>query len=721
MIAPKNKPPAREADPAARDASGPGSKRPRIATWLLPGLLCLLLALSTFAIYLGVAGNDFINYDDQDYVAENMHVRSGLGWKNVEWAFKTGHSSNWHPLTWISHMADCQMFGMQPGRMHLVSVGFHAANVVLLFLVLRGMTGAVWRSLMVAALFALHPLHVESVAWVSERKDVLSAFFFLLTIGAYARYARDRSRAENPGQAASPAGSSPVPVTQWSVFYLLSVLFFLLGLLSKPMLVTTPFVLLLIDYWPMRRFGIPGAGSQSGAVLRVLREKIPFFALSAVSSIITFQAQKKGGAVSTVLSMGDRAANALVSYARYIRKMFWPDDLAVFYPHPGHWPWWAVVVCAAFLLVISAVVLISGRRRPYLMMGWLWFIGMLIPVIGLVQVGLQSMADRYAYLPSIGLLIMVVWGASDLLAQRLPPAWRSGALAAGGAAALVACENLTGRQIEFWRNSQTLFQHTIEVTPDNYLAHNYLGFWFFGKGRLAEALEQYHLALKINPGYEDALDNLGNALASQGKLDEAIPLYEAALRTRPNQAELHNNFGNALARIGKIDEAIPHYLVALAQNPEYADAHNNLGIALAMQGEEDEAISHFHDAIRYKPDYASAHSNLGNALSARHRLDEAITEFRESLRLKPDDARAHNNLGNALFKQGRMEEAVGHYREALRLSPDNNPEAHYNLGLSLARLGRRDDARGHFAEALRLKPDYTDAAHQIELLENPSR
>jgi tetratricopeptide (TPR) repeat protein len=672
-----------------------------------PACLCWLLALATLTVFLPVARQGYVNYDDSDYVTENAHVQSGLKWANVVWAFTTGHASNWHPLTWLSHMLDCQLFGSKAGPQHLVSVGFHIANTLLLFLLLRRMTGALWRSALVAALFALHPLHVESVAWVSERKDVLSAFFFLLTVGAYVRYVEVQSRR---AKVQSPGAGAPRFTLHASRYYLLSLLFFALGLMSKPMLVTMPFVLLLLDYWPLQRSRPSALNSQPSTFFRLVAEKAPFVLLAAASSVVTFIVQRKGGAVSTALTFGERIANALVSYVRYIGKMFWPENLSILYPHPGHWPAWQVMASASVLLAVSVAVILMGRKRPYLVVGWLWFCGTLIPVIGLVQVGIQSMADRYTYVPLIGLFIMLAWGIAELIPVR---PWRGSALAVGAAALLAACACLTGRQIRFWRDSEALFRHAVQVTRNNYLAYNNLGFYLSGQGRTTEAMENYRLALKINPAYEDALNNLGYALAGQKKYAEAIPLYEAALRIKPLHAEVHNNLGNALSETGKIDDAIKHYLIALQQKPDHADAHNNLGIALAMKGKLDEAITHFHEAIRCKPSYASAHSNLGNALAVQHKLDEAIKEYLESLRLKPDDARAHNNLGNALAEQGKVEDAIEHYREALRLNADN-PEAHFNLALALIRQGKREEASAHLTEALRLKPDYAEAQAQLK-------
>ena len=735
-----------------------------------PGFLCLLLALATLAVFLPVARQGFVNYDDSDYVTENAHVLSGLTRANVVWAFTTGHASNWHPVTWLSHMLDCQLFGTRAGAQHLVSVGFHIANALLLLLLLRRMTGALWRSALVAALFALHPLHVESVAWASERKDVLSGFFFLLTVGAYVGYVEGRrARGKEPGQETerekaeirrpkserSPNSEvrSPKPsggrvgrqsgtqdaasrflLLPAPIFYVAALLFFALGLMSKPMLVTLPCVLLLLDYWPLRRFEVSTLNAPPSAVLSTLRsgatedglrrtgqlstmvrlvlEKAPFFLMAGASSVITFIVQRKGGAVSTSLPVGGRIANALVSYVRYIGKMFWPVDLSILYPHPGRWPAWQVIASAALLLAIFVAVLRLARGRPYLAVGWLWFCGTLVPAIGLIQVGIQSMADRYTYLPLIGLFIMLVWWINELVPER---PWRGQALAAGGVSVLAACALLTVRQIQFWRDSEALFGHAVKVTRNNYLAYNNLGFYLSGQGRPAEAMENYRQSLKINPAYDDALNNLGYALAGQKKYSEAIPLYEAALRIRPNQAEVHNNLGNALSEVGKIDEAIQHYLVALAQKPDHADAHNNLGIALAMKGKLDEAIPHFQAAIRAKPGYASAHSNLGNALAAQHKLDEAIKEYKEALRLKPEDAQAHNNLGNALAVQGKAAEATEHYREALRLNADN-PEAHFNLALALLSQGKRDEATAHLTEAVRLKPDYQAAQTQLNSL-----
>jgi len=676
---------------------------PAAPSWPATVCVCLALALGTLCLYWPVGRHDFVNYDDSDYVTANTHVQGGLTWENIAWAFTTGHASNWHPLTWLSHMLDCQCFGQNAGLQHLVSVGFHALNAVLVFLVLRGLTGAFWRSACVAAFFAWHPLHVESVAWISERKDVLSACFALLTLGAYGKFVTGAGK-----PAETEVDRTQVPAEAW---YVLSLLAFVLGLMSKPMLVTLPFVLLLLDYWPLRRWEFASTRQR----LRIVVEKLPFLALSLASCIVTFIVQRQGGAVSTVLSLGARLANAFVSCARYLAKTFWPEKLSVLYPHPGHWPGWQVAGAVALVLAVSVAVVALGRRRPYLPVGWLWFLGMLVPVIGLVQVGIQSMADRYTYLPLLGVFIMVVWGIDD----ALPPVrGRAVALGSGAGLALAACAWLTARQIPYWADSMALFQHAVEATRDNYLAYNNLGFYLSNQGRSEEAMKYYEKSLEINPNYEDALNNLGYALAGQKRYPEAIAKYEAALRIRPNHVEVHNNLGNALSEMGRIPEAIEHYRFVLAHKPDHADAHNNLGIALAMQGHLDEAIDHFHAALRYKPNYASAHSNLGNALAAQHQFVAATKEYEESLRLNPDDAQAHNNLANVFAEQGRLADAVRNYREALRLNA-KNPEAHFNLGLALARLGKLQEAKSHYVEALRLKPDYQAAQEQLKQISGP--
>jgi len=627
-------------------------------------LLALALAFITCLAFRGILRNQFVNYDDPDYVTSNPRVLEGLTGDNLVWAFQTGHASNWHPLTWISHMLDVELFGLKPGAHHFSSLVFHALNSALVFLVLRRLTGSTWRSWFVAALFALHPLHVESVAWVSERKDVLSTFWLLLALRCWAGYA-------------TPA---PEAILRRSLCYGAALGFFALGLMSKPMVVTLPFVLLLLDYWPLERWRADRPGSCL-ALSRLFAEKIPFFILSAASSVVTFLVQDRGGSVSSALTLGDRLANAVVSYARYLAKMLYPADLAVLYPHPGHWPWWTVAGAGLLLLAITAAALRMASKAPWFVIGWLWFLGMLVPVIGIVQVGLQSLADRYTYVPLVGVFIIVAWGGQHL-AHLLRFSLR---LQLGAAAGILAvCAGFTARQVGFWKDSEALFRRTIKVTRNNYLAHNNLGLELAAKGRVEEALRQYQRSLSINPIYVEALNNLGYTLAGQGRYAEALPYYEAALKENPAHPEVNNNYGNALSELGRVEEAIRHYETALRQRPGHPDAHNNLGIALAMKGQVEEAVPHFLISLKNKPNNANARSNLGNAYAVQQRWGPAMEQYREALRLRPDDPQTHNNLANVLLQQNQLAAAIEHYREALRLRP-NNPETLRNLQIALRR------------------------------------
>ena len=697
--------------------------------WRSPAVLGVLLGFFTLIVFLPAIRHEFVNYDDPDYVTGNRRVLQGPTPANIHWAFTTGHASNWHPLTWISHMVDAQFFGENPAGHHFTSVLIHALNAGLLYWLLRRMTGSVWRSLMVAALFALHPLRVESVAWVSERKDVLSTLFFLLTLLAYATCVRGSGAGsigtgavEHKPEARPPRSKAkdaqpltvdgPSQSRQLWPWYFLALGLFALGLMSKPMLVTVPFLLLLLDYWPLNRFRFGAGQGITRQFLRLAVEKIPFLALSILSSIVTFLVQREGGAVSSAIALDARLGNAVVAYNRYLGKFFWPADLSVLYPHPGYWPLWQVIGAVAVLVAISALVVWQIRKAPYLFTGWFWFLGMMVPVIGIVQVGIQSMADRYTYTTMIGVAMALVWGGTDLLRSRGQAGRWVGISALGIVLGFTA---VTLRQIGYWSNSEALFRRAVQVTRDNYLAYNNLGYYLSNRGAVEEAIENYRQSLAINPNYEDALNNLGHALASQRKFTEAIPYYEAALRVRPNHVEVHNNYGNALSEVGKVDEAIGHYEFALKQKPDHADAHNNLGIALAMKGQFDAAIAHFREAIRFKPNYASAHSNLGNAYAVQGKREEAIREYQECLRLNPSDPQAHNNLGNVMAEQGNLAKAVEHYEQAIKLN-SINPEAHHNLGLILLRLERKAEAQTHFQEALRLRPGYPEARRQLDAL-----
>ena len=676
--------------------------RLRLTTWLM----AVLLVLVTITLYWPATSHDFVNYDDDMYVKDNTHVTSGLTLENARWAFRTDYAGNWHPVTWLSHMLDCQIFGLNPWGHHLTGVLLHALNAGLVFMWLRLMTGATWRSLLVAALFALHPLRVESVAWVSERKDVLSGCFGLLALIAYARYAQGRRqnaecRMQKP--ATPTAHHAPRITFPPSTFYLLSLFFFALGLMSKPMLVTWPLVMLLLDYWPLRRMQNAAASTthhvsrftfhvSRTTLLPLLFEKIPFFILVALMSVVTLVAQQHGGAVmgAKSLPVDARVGNALISYGRYLGKLFWPADLAIYYPHPGQWPLGKVVLAGGLILGISLLLFVTRRRTPVLLVGWLWFLATLIPVIGLVQVGGQAMADRYTYLPSLGVLILSVWGACELTRG-----WRHQVLVllvAGGGASLL-CLALTRQQLGYWQNNETLFRQALEVTENNQIAHKSLGDALDKKGQTDEAIAHFQEAIRLKPGYADVHNNLGNTLLKKGQADEAIAHFQEAIRLKPGYANAYNNFGNALLRKGQPGEAIRQYQEAIRLEPVDANTHYNLGNAFLKNGQPDEAIRQYQEAIRLKRDSPAAYYNLGIVFRMKGQPDEAIRQLQEAIRLKPDYAEAHSNLGTAFFQQGRADEAIRQYQEALRLKPDF-PDARRNLDLALATKANASPAPG---------------------------
>jgi tetratricopeptide (TPR) repeat protein len=770
---------------------------PRLeSTWKHSLWVCLLLAVSTLLVYWPVTGHDFVNYDDTDYVTANPYVHAGLSAKGFAWVWHSDVARNWHPVTMLSHMLDCQLYGMRPGGHHLTSLLFHIVNTLLLFLLLRGMTGCLWRSGIVAALFALHPLHVESVAWVAERKDVLSTFFFLLTLLAYGAYA-DKSRIQSPkSKVQSPkpkvaggavtdhatrdtqhASRSTFPALFHPpalLFYVLSLLLFALGLMSKPMLVTVPFVLLLLDYWPLQRLQFPAllgsrakvqgsrprvpvpAGSvqpaaprQSVPLARLLWEKLPFLLLCAASCVVTFRVQQSGGSVLDVsnLPVAARVANALMSYVRYLGKMVWPENLAALYVRKTPWLAWEVGLAAIALLAVSATVIRLARRQPYLAVGWFWYVGTLVPVIGLVQVGMQSMADRYTYIPLIGIFIAVAWGIGELTGR-----WRVPKVGLGIATAVVlaACVVVTRKQIAWWKSSETLFQRMITAVPGNYMAHYNMGNLYSRQDKLAEAVKQYESALKAEPNYAEAHNNLGSVLLRQGRFDEAVAHYSSAVRLKPEYL-YYFNLANAQVDAGKATAAVSNYQQALRLNTSSSQAHHNLGMALQAEGKGEAAMAEFRAALQLQPDYESAEHNLANRLADAGRLEEAMThylaalrldpkhaetynglgicyamqgkfpeaerQFREAVRLKPDHAGAQSNLGNALGAQNKLEEAIPHYQKALEIDLKDF-QTHFNLGVSLLRQGRRGEARNHFMEALRLHPDYPEARKALAALDS---
>jgi protein O-mannosyl-transferase len=588
------------------------------------GVCCVLLATLTAALYWPARKFSFINYDDPVYVTQNTQVQSGLTWKGVAWALTAGHASNWHPLTWLSHMADVQIFGQSAGAHHLVNVLLHSANSLLLLLVLLRLTGKAVPSLLAAALFAWHPLHVESVTWISERKDVLSSLFWLLTLWFYAGYAQRRLGGPDPRR------------TTWA--YLAALICFALGLLSKPMVVTLPFVLLLVDVWPLKRVSLEAP--RAGAWSALMREKIPFFALAAGSCVLTLLAQSRSGAVAPLsyIPLDQRVANALVAYVFYLRKTIWPADLAVFYPHPGASPRSLVLVSAALLGLTTWAAWWQSKRRPWLAVGWFWYLGTLVPVIGLVQVGNQAYADRYTYVPLLGIFIAVAWGVTEWAFSSRPKLL---AASLGFGLALAAYGLATHRQLRHWENSETLFRRALAVTENNYLAHHGLAY----------------------------------QLAATGKPDEAQYHYERALAILPTYYEAHLNLGILLLAKGALDPAAEHLLLALQFNPDSVEGHYNYGVVLGRQGKDGAAIVEFNKAAKLQPEHLNAHYNLGLALAKLGRPQEAERHYRQAIRLGElravgADARLalpHYNLGLLLQQEGRSAEAQEHFDQAARL------------------------------------------------------
>jgi Flp pilus assembly protein TadD len=558
-------------------------------------LACALLTVSVLVTYAPAARFGFINFDDPDYVSENAHVQAGLTRAGLAWAFFNLHGEHtyWHPVTWVSHMLDCQLFGVNPGAHHLVNAIFHAANAVLLFLLLKQMTAAFWRSLLVAALFALHPLQVDTVAWITERKNVLSTLFWLLATMAYVRYAR---RTDKPGiqdlsarhrqpiakelPSAPSATRRPPPFgSRFLTFdYFLPLLLFALGLMSKPALVTLPFVFLLLDYWPLGRFTVQGCRLPWPALRRLIGEKIPFFMLSSAAVLVTIAAHVQLGAHSTSMSALARIENALVSYVRYLGKIFWPQNLSVFYPHPRSWPAAEIAASLVLLAAITAVVCWHARRRPYLVVGWFWFLGVMIPMSGIIQAGAQAMADRFAYVPIIGVLLAVVWAGAQWAQDRRLARF----VVAGISVAVVGgCMAATSIQLPHWMNSETLFRHALRVTRDNYLAHDQLGTALAEQGRIEEARSELAAALRLRPRYAPALSSMSKILYTEGNFEEAVRMLRVILEQYPDDALARSNLGMALAGAGKLEDALREYQKSIELQPKSPEALNNFAWLLA--------------------------------------------------------------------------------------------------------------------------------------------
>jgi tetratricopeptide (TPR) repeat protein len=654
--------------------------------------ICAVLAGVTWLVFGQTLGHQFVTYDDPQYVYENANVAAGLSVEGVSWAFTHKVGGNWHPLTTISHMFDCQLYGLKPNGHHFSNVLLHTIAVILLFLALRQMTGALWRSAFVAALFAIHPLHVESVAWISERKDVLSALFFILTLSAYIRYVRRPS------------------VTS----YLLLLLVFAFGLMSKPMLVTVPFVLLLLDYWPLGRIRGPKSAkdparrpatqSEWSVISGLITEKIPLFVLSALSSAVTLLAQLYSTTAIDQLPFAWRLKNAAVSYVAYIWQMFWPVRLAAFYPHPNdRLPLWQVLLAIAFLIAVSFLAIHWRKERPYIFTGWFWYAGMLVPVIGVVQAGEQARADRYTYLPQIGLYVLIAWAFADLMmtASRQPAvqklqarglrAFREPAQRTQGrdykplyfgiaAAIIIALSWRAFVQTSYWKDTETLWNHTLAVTTDNDVAHNNLGYLSLQRGELDNAISHFETALKIRSRNAAAHYNFGGAL-------------------------IENSLANALARKGLLSEAVDHYENAVRLRPDYGDPYLNLGTVLFEQGRRDDAIAAWQKAVATQPTDAGFHTALANGFLKGGLQRDAIAEYEHAARIAPDDPVAGNNLAwllatsfDASIRDGKR--AMEFAKHAVQLSRGEDPNYLRTLAAAFAENGRFAEAKETARQAL---------------------
>ena len=666
-------------------------REPRLGT---KALTLVLLAAATIAAFAGVRDADWILFDDTAYVVRNPHIARGLTLDGLRWMMSHPHGGNFHPLTSISHMLDGEWFGLGPRGPHLVNLALHVANALLACVVLARYTGAWWRSAAVAALFALHPLRVESVAWISERKDVLSTLFFWLTLLAYHRFVRAPSRGR----------------------YAALLIAFALGLLAKPMLVTLPFVLLLLDVWPLGRAGWPLIGRGAGPLWR---EKWPLFALALLASVATFLVQRAAGAVmtSTTLSFGPRVANALAAYGHYLRLTVAPVDLAVYYPLSTTPPIEMALVSAIGLAAITAWAWSGRERRPAVLVGWAWFLGTLVPVIGLVQVGAQAYADRYTYIPSLGLGVAIVWLVGDAVAKSR--AART-AVVAVGIGLLVACGVATARQTARWKDTRTLFTHALEVTPPNAVSLQNLGNALLMDGELDAAITHLEAALLAVPDFPDAENNLGTALGNQGRYEEAIRHFRKALRTE-NTAELHQNLGWALAQAGRGDEAIPEYEAAIRLDPNFAAPRAKLGAALCARGRFDEAAEQLTRAIELDPSDVETHRSLAITRTLQGRVEDGIASYRRVLQLAPNDLDALNNV--AWIRATHAEAAHRDGAEAVRLAEkardlphDPNHVLFSTLAAAYAEVGRFEDAQraGERAVELARAAKDEDAARRFE-------
>lgn len=666
-------------------------------------LIPLMLILASLLIYGQTHNFDFINLDDHIFVTKNDTVQNGFTWKGV-WKIFSRPDYFGMQLSFLSHMLDCHFFGLNAGHHHLTNVFFHILNSLLLFLLLRRMTGAPWRSGAVALMFTVHPINVESVAWIAERRNVLSTFFWFLALFYYAGYAKHKK----------------------ILPYILVLLSFICGLLSKSMLVTLPFLLLLLDYWPLERLCFDDIRMSiktlcpTVVVRALLIEKIPLFIISGLACVLTIISAQSGGGEKGIgglvslenLSADQRLLNALVSYCKYLAKTFMPVDLSPYYPFPPFIPVWQAIAAGTILLLITLFFMRQLKRRPWLLIGWFWYIGTMIPVIGFIQLGVYAMADRYAYVPVIGIFIILAWTAGELfsLYERFHKSLIASFLM--GFACLMA---LAGIQTAHWENSSALFKHALKASGDNYISHNNLGLALLHEGRLDQAMHHLARAIEMNPYEIKARNNMGLALQAAGNTQEAIRHFQTVLQMKPDSADTYNYMGETLRLAGRPDEALKPYAAALRIRPESADVHNNIGLALKELGRIDEAVDHYNKSISLNPRFAIAHNNIGIVLKESGKTSEAITHYRKALELDPENATVHYNIAIALQDQGDIDQAIHHYEEAIRFNPESL-EAYNALGLAEMRRGRLDEAVICFSKALQLNNQDTRIYNNLGLV-----
>ena len=682
----------------------PVSARPASASPTSPLLLSAALAGLTVLVFAPICTFDFVPWDDPLYVTQNPMVLAGLTAQSVMWALTTGDAFYWHPLTWLTHMLDVELFGLNAGGHHALNLLLHAASTLVLFHAFRVMTGKAGRSAFVAGLFAVHPLHVESVAWVAERKDVLSGFFYILALAGYAFYAR------MPGR------------RRYGVVLVL----FVLGLMSKPMVVTLPFALLLLDVWPLRRISfddmqqgnVPGGPSRRSVAFRLVVEKLPLVALSIGLSVVTFLNQSRAGSVRDLggFPLDVRVANAVLSYVSYLRDMVWPTRLAAYYPYPTWLPGWPLMLPAlAGLAAVSVLAIVFGRRRPYLPVGWFWYVGTLLPVIGLVQVGDQARADRFTYLPLIGLFLLVAWGVPDLLGR-----WRRASgtlLAVAGVSVVLSCAVGAGLQVRYWKDGYALWTRAEEVTTPNQRTYASLGQLLEAQGRAEEAVGKYRQAVPFMRDASGLHARIGALLMQQGRATDAIPEFAAAVRSQPNSAVAHAALAGALEAAGRPLEALEQLEAAVRDQPDSAVGRRALGLALKRQGRISESLRELAEAVRLRPDWALARTSLALALRDEQRIGEAVREASEAVRLEPANPEWQINLSVLLSQRGDLSGAVQRLEEALRLAPQHAEAAvwHYNLAALLNQMDPENRAPvvAHLEAALKLSPQFEDARRAL--------